>query len=178
MRTPVLETQRLILRPIQSEDVNEIFECWMQDCDVSRYMWWKASDNIKETEDFVDFELNQVENDKWFRWIIISKETMRIVGTCLVYWNDEDTEPHWDISYNLGKKYWGQGYVTEAMREVLNFSKTTLSVESITTSYAKVNEASGKVLNKLGFVDIKEIPYECSGGEFVTDGILCRYIFE
>lgn len=178
VETPLLETDRLILRQICKEDVEEIFSCWMSDIEVSKYMWWKASDDIKDVEEFVDFEINQINNNKWFRWIIQSKETMKIVGTCLIYWNDEDTDPHWDISYNLGRKYWGSGFVTEAMREVLDFSHNDLGVNEIITSYAKENEASANVLKKLGFVSIKEIPYECSGGEFVTEGICCRYVFE
>lgn len=43
-------------------------------------------------------------------------------------------------------------------------------------SYAKVNNASANVLHKLGFIDEAEIPYECSGGDIITEGMLCRYI--
>ena len=39
------------------------------------------------------------------------KETGKIIGTCLVFYNEEDDESHWDISYNLGKQYWGNGCV-------------------------------------------------------------------
>jgi ribosomal-protein-alanine N-acetyltransferase len=105
MKTPRLETERLVLREVQEDDANAIFSCWMQDEDVSRYMWWKASDNIGEAEEFVQYELEQVENEKWNRWIIVTKECNEIIGTCLVFYNDEDEKKHWDISYNLGKKY-------------------------------------------------------------------------
>lgn len=44
------------------------------------------------------------------------------------------------------------------------------------TTIAAVNIASANVLHKLGFVDECEIPYECSGGEIVTEGIKCRYV--
>lgn len=64
-----LETKRLLLRKIQREDVVPIFECWMQDEAVSRYMWWKASHDISDTEEFVQFELGNLDNDKWNRWI-------------------------------------------------------------------------------------------------------------
>ena len=175
MRTPVIETERLILREVRKEDVNDIFTCWMQDEDVSRYMCWKASDDIAEAEGFVQFELEQIENDKWNRWIIISKATDEIIGTCLVYWNDEDINQHWDISYNLGKKYWGNGYITEAMLEVMRYAETSLHMKECITSYAKVNIASANVLHKLGFVDERIISYACSGGDIVTEGVLCRY---
>lgn len=173
--TPRLETGRLLLRQIQETDVDEIFDCWMQDEEVSRYMCWKASCDIAETRNFVRFELGQIQNEKWYRWIIVLKETGEIVGTCLVFYHEEEKESHWDISYNLGKKYWGNGYITEAMKEVMRFSETALGMEECVTAYAKVNTGSANVLHKLGFLDEAEIPYECSGGERITEGILCRY---
>ena len=175
METPRIETNRLLLRKVQEADVKDIFDCWMQDEDVSRYMCWKASGDIAETQSFVQFELEQIENEKWNRWIIELKETGRIIGTCLVFYNEEDDESHWDISYNLGKKYWGNGYITEAMKAVMRFAETALGMEECVTAYAKVNTSSANVLHKLGFTDEAVIPYECSGGDMITEGILCRY---
>ena len=125
VKTPRLETDRLLLREVQENDVEDIFHCWMKDEEVSRYMCWKASD---------------------------------------------------DISYNLGKKFWGKGYVTEAMKMVMQFAQAELGMKECLTSYAKVNSGSANVLHKLGFVDEKEIPYECNGGDIITEGIMCRYI--
>ena len=70
----------------------------------------------------------------------------------------------------------GNGYITEAMKVVMNFAKTELGMKECITTYAKVNSSSANVLHKLGFKDEKEIPYECSGGDIITDGILCRYV--
>lgn len=175
MRTIKLETERLLLRPIKESDVNEIWKCWMHDEEVSRYMWWKASDDMADTEKFVRFELGQIDNEKWNRWIITLKETGKIIGTCLVFYNEEDAVPHWDISYNLGRVFWGKGYATEAMKAVMFFATAELGMKECITTYAKINVASANVLHKLGFKDIQEIPYECSKGEMITDGIVCCY---
>ena len=174
MITPKLETDRLILREIHSDDVETTFNCWLQDNDVSQYMWWKASDDIAEAQKFVEFELQQLENEKWKRWIIVLKETKEVIGTCLVFYNDD--ENHWDISYNLGKNFWGKGYITEAMKAVMKFAETELGMKECITSYAKLNTNSANVLHKLGFKDEKEISYECGGGDIITEGILCRYV--
>lgn len=173
MITPKLETNRLILREIHLDDTEEIFNCWMQDEDVSKYMWWKASKDINETKDFVEFELGNLENEKWNRWMIVLKSTNEIIGTCLLFFNDD--EEHWDISYNLGKKFWGNGYVTEAMECVLKYAEEVMKIKEISTSYAVDNKVSGHVLQKLGFQIIKEIPYVCNGGDIVTTGIYCKY---
>lgn len=173
MITPKLETNRLTLREIHSDDVEAIFNCWMQDENVSKYMWWKASDDINEAKEFVEFELKNLKNDKWNRWIILLKSTNEIIGTCLIFFNDG--EGYWDISYNLGRKFWGNGYVTEAMSTVIKYAVEVMKINEISTSYAIENLASGRVLQKLGFQFVKEIPYECSGGDIVTTGRYCRY---
>ena len=173
MITPRLETERLILREIHLDDVETIFNCWMQDENVSRYMWWKASDDIAEAQKFVEFELQQLENAKWKRWIIVLKETKEVIGTCLVFYNDD--EEHWDISYNLGRKFWGKGYVSEAMNAVMKYAVEVMKIKEISTTYAIENPASGHVLQKLGFRFMKEVPYECNGGDIVTTGRFCRY---
>ena len=91
MKTPILETDRLILRPFKEEDAIDVFECW-------------------------------------------------------------------EIGYNLGKKYWGIGYTTEAMKKVIDLS--------------------GNVMNKLGFKREKDIPYECNNGTIKREGIQCRLIID
>lgn len=174
----VQQTERLHLRAIQETDVNEIWNCWMRDEEVSRYMWWKASEDISDAKRFVQFALDQIDNEKWCRWIIELKETAQIIGTCLVFFNEDDPVPHWDISYNLGKSFWGNGYMTEAMKEVMAFALERLGMRECITTYAKINTASANVLHKLGFKDIQEMPYACSNGEMITDGILCSYQVE
>ncbi len=167
MITPKLETERLVLREIHTEDAKTIFNCWMRDESVSRYMCWQASDDFQETQKFVTYELANLENDKWNRWIVLLKSTSEIIGTCLLYFNEE--ESHWDISYNLVKKYQGNGYATEAMRAVLKYAAQEMNVREIATSYALENRKSANVLRKLGFLGTKEVPYACN------IGIYCVY---
>lgn len=60
MKTPTLETDRLILREIDPDDTQAIFNGWMNDENVSRYMWWKASNDINDAKEFVEFELGNL----------------------------------------------------------------------------------------------------------------------
>lgn len=100
-----------------------------------------------------------LENAKWNRWIIGLKSTNKIIGTCLLFLNDD--EGHWDISYNLGKKFWSNGYMGEAISAVMKYAVEVMKIKEISTTYAIENSASGHVLQKLGFQFIKEVPYEC-----------------
>lgn len=137
-------------------------------------MCWKASPDINETKEFVRFELGSLEQDTWNRWIIVLRQTGEIIGTCLIFFNEE--ENNWDISYNLGKRYWGKGYISEAMTRVMGFAIEELKIRECIAVHAVENPASGRVIEILGFRYEKEVPYECNGGEIVTRGKYYRLV--
>lgn len=172
MRTPILETDRLVLRPFKEDDVADVFECWESDPDVAKYMFWTSHNDIEKTREWITFELNQIEKQDWYRFAIVLKDTNTLIGTALVYYEEE--VECWEIGYNLGKKYWGKGYTTEAMKRVIEFATEELKLSQIVGRYAKENPASGRVMTKLGFKYEKDIPYECNNGAVKREGIQCR----
>ena len=174
MNTPTLETERLVLRPFKQEDANEVFECWESDPDVAKYMFWTSHNDIEKTKEWIAFELGQIEKNDWYRFAIVLKETNELIGTALIYYEDE--VECLEIGYNLGKKYWGKGYTTEAMKKVVAFAVEQLHLLQIVGRYAKENPASGNVMKKLGFEYEKEIPYECNNGTVMREGIQCRLV--
>jgi len=175
MNTPILETDRLLLRPFCEGDAQRVFECWESDPDVAKYMFWSSHNDIEESKKWVSFEVGQIASDEWFRWAIIIKKTNELIGTGIVYFEDE--YKLYEVGYNLGKQYWGRGYTTEAMRSILNFAQNDLGIKEVIGRYAKENPASGNVLKKLGFVYAKDIPYEANAGRTYYEGIECRLLF-
>jgi len=170
--TPTLETDRLRLRPFQKEDAEDVFECWESDPDVAKYMFWTSHNDIEKTREWIAFELGQIEKPDWYRFAIVLRESNTLIGTALIYYEEE--VKCWEIGYNLGKKYWGKGYTTEAMEKVIDFAEKKLKLTQIVGRYAKENPASGNVMKKLGFQYEKDIPYECNDGAVKREGIQCR----
>lgn len=173
MNTPILETERLLLRPFRKGDAFAVFACWESDPDVAKYMFWTSHNDIEKTKAWISFEVGQIEKDDWYRWAMVLKGTNELLGTVLIYYEEE--VKCWEIGYNLGKKYWGQGYTTEAMRRILAFALEEIGLTEIVGRYAKENPASGNVMRKLGFRFEKEIPYECNDGTVIREGIQCRF---
>ena len=167
MRTPQLETERLILRPFKDSDTPDVFHGWESDPEVARYMCWSSHDDIEKTKEWIRFEIGQIEKDDWYRWAIINKEMGELLGTCLIYFDLETLA--YEVSYNLCRKYWGQGYITEAMREAIRFAKDELNISLLRGSHAKENPASEQVLKKLGFIYVSDCSYDC-GGKLITEG--------
>ena len=174
MNTPTLQTERLLLRPFTYEDAEDVFSCWESDPDVAKYMFWTSHNDIEKTKEWITFEIGQIEKDDWYRFAIVLKDTDELIGTGLIYFEEEVNA--WEIGYNLGKKYWGKGYTTEAMKQIISFAQEELGITEIVGRYAKENPASGKVMEKLGFQFEKEIPYDCNNGTVLREGIQCRLV--
>ena len=56
-----------------------------------------------------------------------------------------------EVGYWIARKAWGQGYATEAGRAVLDLARM-MGCARLHAGHYVDNPASGKVLNKLGFV--------------------------
>ena len=172
MKTPILHTKRLRLRPFEESDAQAVFKCWESDPDVAKYMFWRSHNDIKKTKKWISFEMGQITKADWYRFAIVLKETKELMGTGLLYYEKEVNG--WEIGYNLGKKYWRYGYATEAMARILQFAGATLQIQEIVGRYAKENRASGNVMQKLGFQYDKDIPYVCNGGTVRREGVQVR----
>lgn len=175
METPVIKTERLLLRPFCKEDAQAVFACWESDPDIAKYMFWCSHNDIEKTREWIAFEVGQIPSDRWFRWAVVCRDTNELIGTGVLYFEQE--YGLFEIGYNFGKRYWGNGYATETMQAVIDFAKNSLGLKELVSRYAKENPASGKVLKKLGFVDCREIPYEANEGKAHYEGIECRLTF-
>lgn len=48
MNTPILETDRLKMRPFRKDDAECVFECWESDPNVAKYMFWTSHNDIQK----------------------------------------------------------------------------------------------------------------------------------
>ena len=65
----------------------------------------------------------------------------------------------WEPGYCLGRAFWGKGYMTEALRAVVDYWFTRTDGSWLTCCHAKGNPASGAVMKKAGFVYDHEAQY-------------------
>ena len=149
MRTPVLETERLLLRPLTVEDAYSAYENWTSDADVARFMRWERHKEIAETRAWLKSEELLVDGDAVYNWGMVEKESGRLIGSVGIVWNEE--EGMYELGYNVMKACWGKGYATEAARRVVQFGMEELKQKCFFCCHAKENPASGRVLEKLGF---------------------------
>lgn len=75
----------------------------------------------------------------------------------------------YELGYWLGEPWWGNGFVTEAARQVGRFAFEELGAEKLTSGHFLDNPASGRVLEKCGFRYTGESMVPCAArGEAVA----------
>lgn len=144
-KEPVLETERLIIRPIELKDAQEIYQ-WTGDERVTRYMSYPTHTDISQTIEWIKSTFS---DDKEYNWAFVLKENNKVIGTGGIGPNAQMKE-YWGIGYNLHYDYWHKGYCTEAMRAIIAFAHNELGVSKICSCHAVDNPRSGKVMEKCG----------------------------
>lgn len=149
MKTPILETERLLLRPLTVDDVESAFINWTSDPDVAKFMRWAVHKNVSETREWLASDEALIESDEVYNWGFLLKRTGELIGSGgLVF---KESAGMYELGYNIMKKYWSQGLTTEAAKAIIDFGKNELMQKQFYCCHAKDNPASGKVMTKVGF---------------------------
>ncbi|MFC5471253.1 GNAT family N-acetyltransferase [Cohnella suwonensis] len=145
---PVLETDRVILRPITYSDLDDVSSyCTVPE--VSQYTVWDVHKSIEDTKAFIDFVMNRYESQKVGPWGIEYKETRRIIGSCsFVSWDNKNRKA--ELGYVLSNRYWNQGIMTEVIKRILEFGFRKLELVRIEARCLPDNLGSSKVMEKTG----------------------------
>lgn len=144
-----VETTRLVLRRIQDTDYDAYYRCIYADPEVMKTL---ASGEAISRQDFNE-RIPGLMIDHWVQhgfgpWVIIHKADQVLIGHCgLKYWPDA---PDVEVLYALNRRYWGQGLATEAARASLRYGFETLQLDRIIAGVLPTNQASRRVLEKIG----------------------------
>lgn len=159
-----LQTERLILRPFEITDAQEMFDGWTSDPIVARYVTWNAHKNAEETAQLLSLWAAEYEKPERLNFAIVLRSTSKLIGGIDVvgYIGGVNGTPV--IGYNLAQEYWGKGYTTEACRCVIDYLFIKGYSEIRINAMAE-NIASIKVIQKCGgiFFEAEEeyIPAKC-----------------
>jgi [ribosomal protein S5]-alanine N-acetyltransferase len=147
--TTIIETERLILRRFTINDVEGMFNNWASDNNICKYMRWAQHKNKEETMEIISSWIDSYSKKSFYQWAITLKgndEPVGAIGLFVVNENDLCG----DVGYCIGKKYWGQGIMTETLKVVLGFAFETIGFNRIETYHSINNPASGRVMQKSG----------------------------
>jgi [ribosomal protein S5]-alanine N-acetyltransferase len=147
---PELETERLILRQITLDDTEALFRHWSDD-EVTKYMNIESFQSPKQAEDMIKLLNELFEQKEAIRWGIVKKEDNRLIGTCgYNSWLKEQAF-RGEIGYELGRAYWRQGFMQEALRAIISYGFEAMDLNRIEALVMLEACRSMNLLLKLGF---------------------------
>jgi ribosomal-protein-alanine N-acetyltransferase len=153
----VLESERLLFRAHEPADLDAF--CEMEaDPEVRRYVGGAPRLRAEAERRFQEGLKKPISN-RMAMWATIYKPEGRYIGRCGVY-------PHFEsaghvvagegsLGFYLARAYWGRGLATEAGRAFVNFGFEELRLSRIVTAVEVGNDASVRVLEKLGFALVR-----------------------
>ncbi|SFN24838.1 Protein N-acetyltransferase, RimJ/RimL family [Algoriella xinjiangensis] len=152
---PILETERLIIRPISMDDLDGLFEMDSQP-EVHIYLKNEPIKTIDQTKKIIEDLVIQYEKLGHGRLAVIEKESGNFIGwTGFKYIEEKDKINNkidfLDFGYRYKKEVWGKGYATEAAKACIDFYNQNMKEIKLNALTHIDNIASRKVLEKVGF---------------------------
>ena len=145
---PQLATRRLVLRRLRESDVDDVY-AYACDPDVARHTSWAPHTSPDESRQFVRRVLDAYHEKRVANWGIELKAERKIIGTGgFIAWDPQHGTA--EIGYAMGKPYWGQGLMTEAVGAILEFAFTRMELNRVVIRMDPRNTGSWRVAEKCG----------------------------
>jgi RimJ/RimL family protein N-acetyltransferase len=148
---PTLETERLILRPLERDDLQNLAALHAEES-----FWWypfRRGWSTEETATFIERTLSRYDEDGCAVSAIVVPESGRLAG-----WAGlsvprvlPEVLPAVEVGWRLGEAFRGLGYATEAGGAWVDHGFASMGLDEIVSIYEPENRASGAVMNRLGF---------------------------
>ena len=145
-----LETDRLLLRRVVIDDVNEIFAL-RSDKEVMKYIPRPLVKTNEEALAHIAMIDEKIDSNEGINWAITLKGNPKLIGI-IGHYRIKPEHFRAEIGYMLLPEYQGKGIITEAIKEVVNYGFKVMKLHSIEAIIDPENFGSEKVLQKNGFV--------------------------
>ena len=147
-RLTILETQRLVLRRLTMEDAPFIFQL-LNEPSFIRFIGDKGVRNLEDARNYIlNGPVLSYERNGFGLYLVELRETETSIGICGLI--KRDSLPDVDVGFAFLPRFWKKGYAVESAGAVLKFAREVLKLDRIVAITDIENEASGKVLEKLG----------------------------
>jgi ribosomal-protein-alanine N-acetyltransferase len=148
-RIPTITGKRISLRPLTDKDESSLYSIY-SDPEVMRY--W-GSTPMKSPTDAASF-LAEVRSDlrdrSCIQWGIARRDNDQVIGT-VAFFHVDDFAGKAELGFALGRPYWGNGYMREALEAVLNYAFCEMKLRRMEADVDQRNLPSVRLLERLGF---------------------------
>lgn len=146
----MIETERLILRPWQETEADTLFK-YASDPDIGPIAGWSPHTSVENSLEIIRTVFSAPET-----YAVVLKDSGEPVGACGIMFaeclHSAAMKPgEAEIGYWIGKPYWGQGFIPEAVKALLSRCFNELDLDAVWCGYYEGNSKSKRVCEKSGF---------------------------
>lgn len=144
-----LETPRLVLRRFTMDDAQAMFHNWASDPEVTRFLTWPVHSDLAVTCAVLQSWVEGYENENFYQWAIVPKDLGAPIGSISVMRQNDHVETA-EIGYCIGRAWWHQGIMSEALQAVMDYLFDEVGMNRIEARHDPNNPHSGGVMKKCG----------------------------
>jgi ribosomal-protein-alanine N-acetyltransferase len=149
----IIETQRLILKPITKSDRDPLHAIFI-DPYVRKYLCDDKILPLQQIEEMLDENQKHFAAEKFGLWFIETKSDRQIIGFVGLWYFFEEPQPQ--LVYALLPQATKKGYATEAATKILEYSFNELGYEYLLASCDRPNLESQQLAIRIGMKQIEE----------------------
>lgn len=144
----ILKTKRLILRPWEETDAEELYK-YAKSEEVGHVAGWPVHTSVENSRDII---IDALSRENIFA---VCLKDNKAIGSIGIKFREDSTlhlsEQEAEIGYWIGKEFWGKGFMPEAVKKIILYCFEELNLEKIWSGYYDGNEKSKRVQEKCGF---------------------------
>ena len=148
---PEIKTERLLLRRLITEDIEEIYKM-RSDKKVMKFIGKNPITTMQQAIDFYNLVNDSLENNTGITWTIaLIDSPKKMIGT-IGLWRVIKEHFRAEIGYMLIPDYWKKGLAKEAVFKVIDYGFDQMNLHSIEAHIHPENSASARLLESTGFI--------------------------
>lgn len=164
----ILETSQTYLREMTQDDLGDLCEI-LQDADTM-YAYGHAFSDA-EAQAWLDKQLQRYERYGFGLWAVIDKASNAFVGQVGLTMQDVEGKEELEIGYLLKRKFWHQGYASEAAIACRDYAFNVLGSDRVVSIIRDTNIASQRVALSVG------MHQESSFFKYTSEGAIPHFVY-
>ncbi len=150
----ITQTEHLIIREFQVLDIEALAQILVKP-EVMQFSPTGVLSN-KQTAVRIQRFLDSYQKNGYGKWAVINRQSGRLIGYCGIAVEEIEGKPENELGYRIDSDFWGQGLATEAAKACLQYAFTNLNLDYVLGIVEPENQASIRVLEKVGMEFIKK----------------------
>ena len=144
-----IESERLLVRLVSESDLPALFDVNSNEevTALLPYATWKS---MADGQAWLERMKGMQATGLALQFVVVLKSTGLAIGTCLLF-RFEETSARAELGYVLGRGFWGQGLMREALEALIGCAFGTIGLRRLEAEVDTRNQSSARLLQRLGF---------------------------